>query len=92
MHSQNMLCTWESGVHSMPSFPRKAATITPILTPKRKLFPRAQMLSAIVYTLRDKAVDAVLFMDRLDSYRVDASDVQAWFRVRARAHRCCLRS
>ena len=38
------------------------------------------MLSAIVYTLRDKTVDAVLFMDRLDSYRVDASDVQArWF-------------
>ena len=38
---------------------------------------RAQMLAAIVYTLRDKTVDAVLFMDRLDSYRVDASDVQA---------------
>ena len=35
------------------------------------------MLSAIVYTLRDKTADAVLFMDRLDSYRVDASDVQA---------------
>jgi len=47
----------------------------------------AQMLSAIVYALRDKTVDAVLFLDRLDSYRVDASDVQARAGPRSRGLR-----
>jgi hypothetical protein len=48
------------------------------------------MLSAIVYALRDKPVDAVLFLDRLDSYRVDASDVQA--RRGPRARQTCFRA
>jgi len=50
----------------------------------------AQMLSAIVYALRDKTVDAVLFLDRLDSYRVDASDVQA--RAGPHAQNLCRRA
>lgn len=35
-----------------------------------------QALSGIAYEIRGKPVDAVLYVNRLDDYRVDASDVQ----------------
>lgn len=60
--SNRRVCLWQGS----------ARPVLPALTRAR-----AQMLASIVYTLRDKTVDAVLLLDRLDSYRVDASDVQA---------------
>ena len=36
----------------------------------------AQALAGVAYEVRGRAVDAVLYLHRLDDFRVDASDVQ----------------
>ena len=36
-----------------------------------------QALAGVAYEVRGRAVDAVLYLHRLDDFRVDASDVQA---------------
>ena len=39
-------------------------------------FLPAQALSGIVYEVKGRSVDAVLFLNRLDDFRVDASGIQ----------------